>query len=182
MSYLPHTETQKNQMLDALGKRSGEELFSDIPVSVRFPKLALPEPLSEPELVALLAEYAGANSLPKEGYTFLGAGAYRHFSPAAVDELLRRGEFFTAYTPYQPEASQGTLTAIFEFQTMVANLYGMEVANASMYDGATALAEAALMAVRITGRGSIAISRAVNPEHREVLRTYTQSLGLAIQE
>ena len=146
MSYIPNTDVDRAKMLEAIGLTSIEELFADIPEEVRFPALDLPATLSEMEVVRLLGELAEKNADLDHYACFLGAGAYRHFAPAVVDHILRRGEFYTCYTPYQPEVSQGTLTAIYEYQTMICQLTGMEVANASMYDGASALAEAALMA------------------------------------
>jgi glycine dehydrogenase subunit 1 len=134
------------------------------------------------EVAWLLQELSELNADLGHNACFLGAGAYRHFIPAAVDHILRRGEFYTAYTPYQPEVSQGTLTAIYEYQTMICQLTGMDVANASMYDGASALAEAALMAARVTRRDGIVVSTAVHPEYRQVVRTYTQGIGLPIHD
>jgi glycine dehydrogenase subunit 1 len=138
--------------------------------------------LNEMEVVRLLAELAEENADLDHYACFLGAGAYRHFAPAVVDYILRRGELYTCYTPYQPEVSQGTLTAIYEYQSMVCQLTGMEVANASMYDGASALAEAALMAARITRRDKVILSAAVHPEYRQVVRTYTQGMGLEVHD
>jgi len=169
-------------MLGTIGVDSIEALFADIPETVRFPDLDLPAPLSEMEVARLLQDLSELDADLGHNACFLGAGAYRHFVPAAVDHILRRGEFYTAYTPYQPEVSQGTLTSIYEYQTMICQLTGMDVANASMYDGASALAEAALMAARVTRRDSIVVSSAVHPEYREVVRTYTQGIGLPIQD
>ncbi len=182
MSYVPHTDADRRAMLEAIGVGSVEELFADIPAEVRFPQLALPAPMSELEVVQLMRELAAQNADLDRYACFLGAGAYRHFVPAVVDHILSRGEFYTAYTPYQPEVSQGTLTAIYEYQSLVCRLTGMEVANASMYDGSTALAEAVLMAARVTRRDRVVISRAVHPEYRAVVRTYTQGVGLDIVE
>ena len=182
MSYIPNTDVDRAKMLEAIGLTSIEELFADIPEEVRFPALDLPAPLSEMEVVRLLGELAEKNADLDHYACFLGAGAYRHFAPAVVDYILRRGELYTCYTPYQPEVSQGTLTAIYEYQTMVCQLTGMEVANASMYDGASALAEAALMACRITKRERVVASEATHPEYRQVVRTYTQGMGLEIQD
>lgn len=154
------------------------DLFADIPASVRLSApLALPAPLSEPELLAELTEQAQDQSP-----SFLGGGVYNHFIPSAVKHLVARPEFYTAYTPYQAEASQGTLQAIYEYQSMVCALTGMEAANASMYDGATALAEAAFMAVRLTGRKEVVVSTSVSPYYREVLRTYCQAADLPLRE
>jgi len=163
-------------MLEKIGARSVEELFEQIPAELRFDReLDLPLPLSEPELMAHLQQLAGA--MPAGGrVSLVGAGAYCHHVSPAVDQMLLRSEFYTAYTPYQPEVSQGTLQSIFEFQTMVCRIFGTGVANASMYDGATALTEAALMARRVTGRTRIAVSAGIHPEYVEVLRTYLRNL------
>jgi glycine dehydrogenase subunit 1 len=172
--FIPHTQAETTQMLKSIGVKSIEDLFSVVPEKYRFPKLDLPEGITEMEALAEMKDYAAANETVEELICFLGAGAYRHYIPAAVDNLLRRGEFFTAYTPYQPEISQGTLQAVFEFQTLMANLTGMEVANASHYDGATATAEAGVMAYH-NYRGKrphILLSAAVNPQNREVLCSY----------
>ncbi|MFA4843708.1 MAG: aminomethyl-transferring glycine dehydrogenase subunit GcvPA [Candidatus Margulisiibacteriota bacterium] len=156
------------------------DLWADIPASSRLKKpLDLPPPLSEPELLAEMAALGERNSTT---YNFLGAGAYHHFIPSALRHLVGRAEFYTAYTPYQPEASQGTLQAIYEYQSMVCELTGLDVANASMYDGATALAEAAFMACRITGKKKIAVARTVNPHYRQVLQTYCNAADLELVE
>ncbi len=172
--YIPHTDAEREAMLRTIGVKSLDELFQDVPAEYRFPKLDLPPALTEMEAVAQLQELAGANESTRDLVCFLGAGAYNHFIPAAVDSLLRRGEFFTAYTPYQPEVSQGTLQAIFEYQSLVANLTGMDVSNASHYDGATAAAEAAVLAYHhFRGkRGKIVLSPALNPMFRATMRTY----------
>jgi glycine dehydrogenase subunit 1 len=168
-------------MLETIGVASVEELFADVPHAQRFPRLDLPDGMSEPEVAALFRRYAGANGAVDTHSCFLGAGAYHHYTPALVPHLLFRSELYTAYTPYQPEVSQGTLQTIFEFQTMVARLFGMEVANASLYDGSTALAEAALMAARLrAGRRTVVVSAAVHPEYRQVLATYLSGIGLRI--
>lgn len=169
-------------MLEAIGVSSVADLFQVIPQEVRDPGFALPSPLSEMEVVGLLRGWADENADLDRHPSFLGAGAYRHFVPAVVDHLLRRGEFHTAYTPYQPEASQGTLAAIYEYQTMICRLTGMDVANASMYEGGSAVAEAALMAARITRRSKIVVAGSVHPAYRQVLRTYVQGLDLSVQE
>ncbi|MCU0661744.1 MAG: aminomethyl-transferring glycine dehydrogenase subunit GcvPA [Myxococcota bacterium] len=159
-------------MLEKIGASSVEELFKQIPDSLRFKgRLDLPEPMSEPELMAHLSDLAGA-APACDRVSFLGAGMYCHHVSPTVDQLLLRSEFYTAYTPYQPEVSQGTLQAIFEFQTMICRLFGMTVANASMYDGATAAAEAVLMARRVTGRERVVVSAGLHPEYLEVIRTY----------
>lgn len=181
-SYVPNTDADRRKMLDALGVNSVEELFEVVPAEQRYPSLDLPRALSEMEVRKLLQELAERNADLDHHPCFLGAGAYRHFVPAVVDHVISRGEFYTAYTPYQPEASQGTLTAIYEFQTMVCDLTGMEVANASMYDGATALAEAGLMAARVTSRDGLVVASTVHPRYQQVLRTYTQGMGMDIQE
>jgi glycine dehydrogenase subunit 1 len=169
-------------MLEAIGAPSIDALFSDVPEAVRFPDLRLPAALTEMEVAAELTEIADWNLSTSQAPIFLGAGAYNHYIPSTVDHILRRGEFFTAYTPYQPEVSQGTLQAIFEYQSMICALTGMEVANASHYDGGTALAEAVLMAVN-AGRGQrtrIVLSPTIHPQYRQVVRTYTQGMGLEI--
>ena len=168
-------------MLETIGVASIDELFADVPHAHRFPRLDLPQGMSEPEVAALFRRYAGANGAVDTHSCFLGAGAYHHYTPALVPHLLFRSELYTAYTPYQPEVSQGTLQTIFEFQTIVARLFGMEVANASLYDGSTALAEAALMAARLrSGRQTVVVSEAVHPEYRQVLATYLSGIGLRI--
>jgi len=181
-SYLPHTDAHRREMLDAIGVKSIEELFADIPEEVRFPELKLPKPLSEAEILRELREMSERNADLDHYACFLGAGAYNHFVPSVVGHVIGRSEFYTAYTPYQPEISQGTLQTIFEYQTMVCALTGMEVANASHYDGATALAEAALMAVRISRekRQKVIVSPAVHPEYRQTLRTYTRGTAIAV--
>ncbi len=182
MRYTPHTEEERRAMLNAIGVERIEDLFADIPAHVRFPRLNLPEGMSELEAQRFFAALAAENATVETHPCFLGAGAYYHFTPALLNHLLFRGEFYTAYTPYQPEISQGTLQVIFEFQTLVCQLTGMEVANASMYDGSTALAEAALMAVRLTRsrRTRLLISEAIHPEYREVVRTYTRGMDLEL--
>jgi glycine dehydrogenase subunit 1 len=169
-------------MLASIGVRSVEELFKDVPVPASFPELDLPSAISEMEAHWELEVLAGANFTVADGPCFLGAGAYRHFVPAVVDAVLRRGEFYTAYTPYQPEVSQGTLQAIFEYQTMVCALTGMEVSNASHYDGATATAEAVIAAINVhrLKRSKVIVSPFVHPEYRAVVRTYTQGMGLTV--
>ena len=181
MRYTPHTEAELAAMLETIGVASVEELFADVPHAHRFPRLDLPQGMSEPEVAALFRRLAAANGALDTHSCFLGAGAYHHYTPAVIPHLLFRSELYTAYTPYQPEVSQGTLQTIFEFQTMVARLFGMEVANASLYDGSTALAEAALMAARLrTGRRTVVVSEAVHPEYRQVVATYLSGIGLRI--
>ena len=181
MRYLPKSPSERREMLDAIGVRSVAELFQSIPEALRFQgPLRLPGPLSETELVQYFRDRAGENS---QGYTsFLGAGVYNHVRSVVTDTILLRGEFLTSYTPYQAEISQGTLQAIFEFQTLMCQLTGQEVANASMYDGSTATTEAVLMAERLTGRRRILVARSLHPEYREVLATYARNLGLQIEE
>src|SRR5215467_1874646 len=168
-------------MLDAIGARSVEDLFAHLPEAARLrTPLNLPPGISEYEIIEYFHTRAAENA---NGYAcFLGAGAYNHFRPVLVDTVVSRGEFLTSYTPYQAEISQGTLTTIFEFQTMICQLTGMDVANASMYDGSTAVAEAAMMAVRATGKGRVLVARSVHPEYREVLRTYSANQGIALEE
>ncbi len=179
--YISLTEAERDEMLAAIGIASTAELFADVPAERRFPRLKMPEPMSEPELVRELHALSAANANALTHSIFLGAGAYNHFVPAAVDQILRRGEYYTAYTPYQPEISQGTLQAIFEYQSLICSLTGMEIANASHYDGATAIAEAAIMALNLVrGRRKIVVARSVNPQYRAVLRTYLQGLDVQI--
>ncbi|MBH0329407.1 glycine dehydrogenase [Brevibacillus brevis] len=181
--YLPQTDQDKREMLETLGISSVEELFADIPEEVRFKgALNIPEALSEPDLVKYFTHLANKNVNFSTHVNFLGAGVYQHYTPSTVNHMLLRGEFFTAYTPYQPEISQGELQAIFEFQTMVCELTGMEVANSSMYDGATSLAEAAMMAAGHTGKKRVIVSRAVHPEARGVLKTYAYGQNVELVE
>jgi len=182
MRYLPNSPADRERMLRAVGIRSVDELFAPIPAEYRLKReLDLPPSMAEADIVDWYRQRAADTSTA--GYaSFLGAGAYNHYRPVVVDPLISRGEFFTAYTPYQPEISQGTLQAIFEFQTMICELTGMEVANASMYDGSTAATEAVLMAARVTGRRSAAVARSVHPEYREVLATYARNQGMPIHE
>jgi glycine dehydrogenase subunit 1 len=183
MRYIPHTESDIKKMLAHIGADRIEDLFRTIPEPLRLEKpLAIPEALSEYKLIEKMNGLQKKNLDPETFAVFLGAGAYSHFTPAVVSNIISRGEFSTSYTPYQPEVSQGTLQAIFEFQTMVAMLTGMEVANASMYDGASAVAEAALMANRITKRNKILISSAVHPEYRQVVKSFMRGNGMEIQE
>lgn len=169
-------------MLEKIGVASLEELFDDVPAGARFPDLDLPAALSEMGARWELESLADANLTTAEGSCFLGAGAYRHFVPAVVDAVISRGEFYSAYTPYQPEVSQGTLQSIFEYQTMICELTGMDVSNASHYDGATSTAEAVITAINIhrMRRKKVVVSPFVHPEYREVIRVYTQGLGLTI--
>src|SRR5437868_11126958 len=172
MVYTPNTEAQRQEMLAAIGAKSIHDLYKEVPPSVIDPKIELPPPLSEPEVVAELRRLSELNADAAHNAIFLGAGAYNHFSPSAVYRIMSRSEFLTAYTPYQPEFSQGTLQQIYEFQTLVCELTGMDVANASMYDAGSALGEAAVMACNITKRKKVIISPRAHPEHKAVLRTY----------
>ncbi len=178
MSYVPHTDADREKMLGDIGAGSIAELFADIPERLRFPELRLPGPLSEQEVRARLAELAERNRHTGQLPSFLGAGAYNHYVPSVVGYVNQRGEFLTAYTPYQPELSQGTLQSIYEYQTMVCQLFDMEVSNASMYDGATALAEGALMSIGATRRRKFVVAGTVHPAYRDVLATYTSGLGV----
>jgi len=181
--YIPNTCAQQEEMLKEMGFKNIDELFDDVPEDIRFKGiLDLPAAMSEMELVRHMQWVASQNKNLDEYICFLGAGAYDHYVPALIKGLISRQEFYTAYTPYQPEISQGTLQAIFEYQTMICELTGMDVANASMYDGATALAEAIIMACRITGRNHVVIPRTVHPEGRQVVKTYAKFNDITIQE
>ncbi|EIT84507.1 glycine dehydrogenase subunit 1 [Fictibacillus macauensis ZFHKF-1] len=181
--YLPMTDQDKKEMMEAVGITSTEELFQDIPKNVRFQgDLKIEEALSEPELIAYMSGLASKNHNTKEYASFLGAGVYDHYTSSIVNHVLLRSEFYTAYTPYQPEISQGELQAIFEFQTMICELTGMDVANSSMYDGGTALAEAALLSCGQTKRKKILVSKSVHPESRAVLETYANGQRLDVVE
>ncbi|RSL17891.1 glycine dehydrogenase (decarboxylating) alpha subunit [Edaphobacter aggregans] len=181
MRYLPKSPTDREEMLAEIGVSSIDELFSTIPAEYRLTRdLAIPRQHSESEIVDKFRAFAESNAT---GYaSFLGAGVYRHYRPVIIDSLVQRGEFLTSYTPYQPEISQGTLQAMFEFQTMICELTGMEIANASMYDGSTGAAEAIMMAVRVTGRDGAVIARTVHPEYREVISTYAQHQEIPVTE
>ncbi|MCP4137363.1 MAG: aminomethyl-transferring glycine dehydrogenase subunit GcvPA [bacterium] len=180
MSFIGITEKEKQEMLQTIGVSSVDDLFADIPASIQLKVHPdLPKPVSEQEISDEFTAIGEKNSIKT---SFLGAGVYGHYIPAVVNELASRSEFYTAYTPYQPEVSQGTLTAIFEFQTMLCSLTGMDMTNASMYDGATAMAEAALMSSRIRKKDKILVSRAVHPHYREVLKTYAWASGMEIEE
>jgi glycine dehydrogenase subunit 1 len=182
MSYVPHTEADRAKMLAAIGVDRVEDLFHDVPAACRFPELDLPEPLSEMEIMAELQALSEENLDTGHYSCFLGAGAYHHYVPRVVDHVISRSEFYTAYTPYQPEISQGTLQSIFEYQSMICALTGMDVANASHYDGATSMAEAVIMALNVHRgkRRRVIVSPLVHPEYRAVMRTYTQGMGLEI--
>lgn len=181
--FIPNTPEDIAEMLAAIGASSIEELFADIPREVRerYEPLGL-EPLSELEVARELRKLAAENIDPTQLVSFLGGGVYDHFIPSVVEHIISRSEFYTAYTPYQPEVSQGTLTWMFEFQTFVCELTGMEVANSSMYDGATALAEALFMASRVTGRQRFLLSEGINPHYRQVVRTYAWAADLQLTE
>ena len=178
MTYSPHTDADRARMLEAVGVGTIDDLFDDIPAAARASAWAVPPPLAEQEVRAELARLATRNRIPE--VSFLGAGVYRHLVPSVVGEVIGRPEFATAYTPYQPEVSQGTLQSIYEFQSLICELTGMEVATASHYDGATATAEAALMACRLTRRERVAVSAGVNPDYRRVLETYCSGPGIEV--
>ncbi|HZU11128.1 MAG TPA: aminomethyl-transferring glycine dehydrogenase subunit GcvPA [Pseudacidobacterium sp.] len=181
MRYLPKSPAERAEMLREIGASSIDDLFSVIPEEYRLQRdLKIPRQMGESEIVDHFKNAAAHNAV---GYTsFLGAGVYRHYRPVIIDSLVQRGEFLTSYTPYQAEITQGTLQAIFEFQTMICELTGMDIANASMYDGSTGAAEAVMMAVRITGRDGVVVARTVHPEYREVMETYSQHQEHSAQE
>src|SRR5262252_6709746 len=181
MTYVPHTERETSEMLAAIGISRVDDLFADVPAALRFPSLDLPPALSELGILPEMRAIAARNLDVDPSLSFLGAGIYHHFRPATVDDVLRRGEFYTSYTQYQPETSQGMLQALFEYQSMICRLTGMEVSNASHYDGATALAEAVLLALNLAQgkRGKIVLSPAVHPQYRAVLRTYLTGIHAA---
>ena len=182
MSYIPHTPAETDVMLSEIGARSIDELFDAVPHSHRFPSLALPPPMSEMEVAAEMLAISEANDHGQDYAVFRGAGAYHHFIPSVVNHILLRGEFYTAYTPYQPEVSQGTLQATYEYQSMMCALTGMDAANASHYDGATSLAEAVTVALEVTRnkRKKVILSHAIHPQYREVARTYHQGRDIRI--
>ncbi|WP_144559257.1 aminomethyl-transferring glycine dehydrogenase subunit GcvPA [Shouchella miscanthi] len=181
--YLPMTEEDKQEMLQAIGVQSIEDLLSDIPEDTRFNRtLAIERALKEPELLSFFQQLARENTSIKEFPSYLGAGVYEHYIPSIVDHVISRSEFYTAYTPYQPEISQGELQAIFEFQTMICELTGMDLANSSMYDGPTALAEAAMLSAGHTKKKTILVSKSVHPEARDVLRTNAYGQNLEVKE
>jgi len=179
MRYLPKSQSDREAMLSDIGVRSVDDLFAAIPAQYRLTRdLHIPRSYAESEIVEFFRDRAAENG---QGYsTFLGAGAYSHYRPVVIDSLVSRGEFFTAYTPYQPEIAQGTLQSIFEFQSMICELTGMDVANASMYDGSTGAAEGLMMAVRVTGRHKSVIAASVHPEYREVITTYARHQGMPL--
>jgi glycine dehydrogenase subunit 1 len=180
MTYVPHTDVDRQAMLATIGVEQIEDLFADVPAAQRFPPLDLPDPLSELEVLQELQALSERNADVDHFPCFLGAGAYDHFIPSVVKHVVSRSEFYTAYTPYQPEVSQGTLQTIFEYQSMVCALTGMDVANASHYDGATAMAEAVIVALSASRgkRRKVVLAPAIHPEYRAVARTYTQGMGI----
>ena len=180
MRYIPNSQADRQRMLAEIGVDSMDQLFSGIPEKLRLRRLLdLPKALSEPELLEYFRKRASKNEI--DSALFIGAGIYRHFIPIIIDALISRSEFYTAYTPYQAEIAQGTLQAIFEFQTYIAQLTGMEVANASLYDGSTGLAEAVLMGQRITRKHKFLVARTVHPEYRAVVDTYVKNLGIQME-
>jgi glycine dehydrogenase subunit 1 len=180
--YLPNTEADRSAMLREIGASSADELFYDVPARFRNVQFKLPPPLSELELKRELGELAKRNASLDDYACFLGAGYYHHFVPSVVAHLTSRSEFYTAYTPYQAEASQGTLQATYEYQSLVCQLTGMEVSNAGMYDGSTAAAEAALMAHRITGKAKVAVLSTVNPRYQAVIKTYVRDQKISLEK
>jgi glycine dehydrogenase subunit 1 len=183
MRYIPNTDADRQAMLEALGLPAVEDLFSGIPDALRFKgPLDIPRALAEQEVLQQMRRLAARNADVESYAAFLGAGAYHHFIPSIVPVLTSRGEFMTAYTPYQPEMAQGTLQAVYEYQTLICQLTDMDVANASLYDASTGVAEAVLMARRLTQRDEAVLSEAVHPEYRAVLRTYLQNLGMQVHE
>lgn len=183
MSYVPHTAADRQKMLQAIGVSSIEELFQDIPQKLRNPKITLPAALSELELLEHLSDLEAMNRYPvRRGNYFIGGGAYNHHIPAAVDELCGRSEFYTAYTPYQAEISQGMLQAIFEYQTTIARITGLDAANASLYDGGTAVYEASVVAVNHTKRGTVLYDTSLNPHYRQVLASYGKNAMIKMRE
>jgi glycine dehydrogenase subunit 1 len=182
MNYTPHTDADVQHMLQTIGLDSTDDLFKPIPESLRLKALDLAPGISEMEVLQVVDGLAAQIAAQAPALSFLGGGAYDHFSPTVVDAMISRGEFFTAYTPYQPEVSQGTLRAIFEFQTMMCELTGMEAANASMYDGSSALAEAVLMSVRINGGSRVLLPRSLHPFYKQVIETYVKGINLEFVE
>src|SRR5215468_3504602 len=181
MRYLPLTASDRAEMLAAVGVASIEDVFADVPEAARLSgPVDLPRAMGEIEVERLVSRMAARNVAAGSVPFFIGAGIYRHHIPAAVDHLIQRGEFLTSYTPYQPEVSQGTLQYLFEFQTQVALLTGMEVANASLYDGATSCVEAVMMANRVTGRRKAVLSEGIHPHYREVCQTYARFVGFEL--
>src|SRR5213592_1275923 len=180
MRYIPNSQADRRRMLAEIGVESIEQLFSGVPEKLRLRRLLnIPKAMTEPELIEYFQQRAARNSV--DGTSFIGAGVYRHYIPIIIDALISRSEFYTAYTPYQAEISQGTLQATFEFQTFIAQLTGMDVANASLYDGSTGLAEAVLMAQRVSKKNKFLIAKTVHPEYRAVVDTYAKNLGIHIE-
>ncbi len=183
MNYVPHTSEDRSEMLKNIGVSSIDELFSDVPSQVRPDrKLNLPPAMSEFDLMKYMSDLAGKNTTTDRMVSFLGAGVYDHYVPSVVKHIISRSEFYTSYTPYQAEVSQGMLQSIFEYQTLMCELTAMDISNASLYDGATAIAEAAMMASRLTRKQEVIISRAVHPDYRRTLRTYAHNLELNVTE
>ena len=183
MRYIPHTEEDVRQMLASIGVKSIEDLFEAVPAALRLDRdLDLPDALSESELLRELQQLAAVNATPSDYLSFLGGGAYNHFIPSVIDQLISRSEFYTAYTPYQPEISQGTLQAVFEYQTLICQLTGMDVSNASMYDGASACAEAVLMSARATRKKKVLLAGSLHPEYRQTVETYCRYLEIELIE
>ncbi len=180
MDFVPHTEAERKEMLSAIGVQQFEDLVKNLPLHKN--PLNIPAGLAEGEVVRLAHELASKNQAPGKLQFFLGAGAYDHFSPAAITALMSRGEFLTSYTPYQPEVSQGTLQTLYEFQSMICELMAMDVCNAGMYEGASALAEAVLLALRETGRKEVLIPRSLHPDYLAVVKTYTSEMGVSLIE
>jgi glycine dehydrogenase subunit 1 len=179
--YLPNTDADRSAMLREIGAASVDELFKDIPEKLRHTQFSLPASLSELELRRELRQFAESNANLEDYACFLGAGSYRHFVPSVIDHIIGRSEFYTAYTPFQAEVSQGTLQSVYEYQSLVCQLTGMEVSNAGLYDGSTAAAEAAVMACIISKRDKVAVLNTVNPTYREVIGTYVEGRGLAVE-
>src|ERR1700730_2186936 len=182
MPYLVHSEEDRRAMLAELGARSAEELLADVPGQLRVRGLELPPGLSELETMSSVRRLADRNRTYEDRFWFRGGGVYKRFIPTAVDAVISKPEFYTAYTPYQPEASQGTLQAVFEYQTLIAELTALDVANASLYDGATAVAEAAMMAVVHTGRDKVLVAGYLHPEYEETLRAFSDGRGIKVRK
>ena len=180
MDFIPHTDAERKEMLAAIGVNQFEDLVKDLPLQKS--PLNIPSGLAEGEVLRLAHELASKNQAPGKLQFFLGAGAYDHYSPAAIPALMSRGEFLTSYTPYQPEVSQGTLQTLYEFQSMICEVMAMDVCNAGMYEGASALAEAVLLALRETGRKEVLIPRTLHPDYRAVVSTYTSEMGVSLIE
>jgi glycine dehydrogenase subunit 1 len=183
LSYIPATDEDRAQMLEAIGVPNVDAIFEQIPKDLQLTEpLNVPEGISEQDILTRMEELAGANTGTDKLVSFLGAGAYDHYIPSVVDAVVSRSEFYTAYTPYQPEASQGLLQTIYEYQSMICALTGMDMSNASLYDAGTAIGEAAILAANATGKSRIIVSKTVHPNYRQVLTTYTRGLGIAVDE